>query len=210
VTTVICPICDKPLDEEEAENPRREPDEDGRVICDNCFRDKYIEHCKVCENSIEPEDQNRIILPEGDSNGLEPGIYGILQRPYYMTDCLGSFEVIKEHVVKLADIPLSYTEEGGGYICYACLETIRNHVKKGGVTTMKRNIPKEDYIQESFEKIEENLATLDLKPYSKTIIELRLRAVAKKYGVTAANKLIDDLGLEYYGWKKVSWKDPEV
>ncbi len=61
---------------------------------------------------------------------------------------------------------------------------------------------KDDYLQESFEKIEGWLATLDLKPYSKTLIELRLRAVANKYGKKEANKLIDELGLEYHGWKK--------
>jgi hypothetical protein len=69
---------------------------------------------------------------------------------------------------------------------------------------MKANsrVKKEDYLQESFEKIENELQYLDIKPYSKTIIELRLRNVANRYGKTAANKLIDDLGLENYGWKK--------
>jgi len=65
-----------------------------------------------------------------------------------------------------------------------------------------RSTKKDDYIQESFEKIEQCLETLDIKPYSKTIIELRLRAVAKKYGNAAANKLIEDLNLESHGWKK--------
>lgn len=62
---------------------------------------------------------------------------------------------------------------------------------------------KEDYLQESYEKIEECLSTLDLKPYSETIITIRLRAVAQKISHAAANKLIDDLGLEYYGYHKV-------
>ena len=61
---------------------------------------------------------------------------------------------------------------------------------------------KEDYLQDSFEKIESEIPYIDLKPYSKTIIECRLRAVAHKYGKSTANKLIDDLGLEYIGWKK--------
>jgi hypothetical protein len=71
------------------------------------------------------------------------------------------------------------------------------------MTKIKNKTSKEeDYLQESFEKIEVLLETLDLKPYSKTLIELRLRAVARKYGKPAANKLIEDLGLEYHGWKK--------
>lgn len=67
---------------------------------------------------------------------------------------------------------------------------------------MKKQLNKEEYLQESYERIEQCLETLDLKPYSKTLIELRLRAVADKYGKKEANKLIDDLGLEYHGWKK--------
>lgn len=61
---------------------------------------------------------------------------------------------------------------------------------------------KEDYMQDSFERIERELEFLDIKPYSKNIIEARLRGAAQKYGKTAANQLIDDMGLQYYGWKK--------
>lgn len=61
---------------------------------------------------------------------------------------------------------------------------------------------KEAYLQEKFEKIEAELEYLDIKPYSKNIIEACLRATAQKYGVAAANKLIDDLGLKHYGWRK--------
>jgi hypothetical protein len=62
---------------------------------------------------------------------------------------------------------------------------------------------KDDYYQESYEKIEDCLATLDLKPYSGTLIGCRLRAVAAKLGNKEANRLIDDLGLEHYGYHKV-------
>lgn len=57
----------------------------------------------------------------------------------------------------------------------------------------------EEYYQESYEKIESCLETLDLKPYSSTLINLRLRIVADKLGKAKANQLIDDLGLEEYG-----------
>lgn len=70
-----------------------------------------------------------------------------------------------------------------------------------------RMTKKEGYLQESYEQIEQELEYLDIKPYSKNIIESRLRAVAHKYGYAEANKLIDDLGLQYYGWKKERIKD---
>ena len=67
---------------------------------------------------------------------------------------------------------------------------------------MKRKVNKEDYLSESYERIENELEYIDIKPYSKTIIECRLRAIAEKFGKTTANKVIEDMGLEAYGWHK--------
>lgn len=61
---------------------------------------------------------------------------------------------------------------------------------------------KEEIYQDAFERIESELEYLDIKPFSKNIIELRLRSVANKCGKKMANALIDDLCLEAYGWKK--------
>jgi hypothetical protein len=61
----------------------------------------------------------------------------------------------------------------------------------------------DDYYQDSYEKIEMCLETIDVKPYSETIIGCRLRSVAEKLGNKEANRLIDDLGLESYGYHKV-------
>jgi hypothetical protein len=63
-------------------------------------------------------------------------------------------------------------------------------------------VSKEDYYQDSYEKIEDCLATLDLDPYSGILIGIRLRCVANHLGKSSANKLIDDFGLEHYGYHK--------
>ena len=60
-----------------------------------------------------------------------------------------------------------------------------------------------DIIQEAYEKIEEWIETLDVKPYSSNLIGLRLASVARHCGNDAANNLIDELGLEQHGWKKI-------
>jgi hypothetical protein len=60
---------------------------------------------------------------------------------------------------------------------------------------------KEEIYQDAYEVIECNLETLDLKPYSSTIINLRLRSVANKLGKNKADDLIREFGLEQYGWK---------
>jgi len=64
------------------------------------------------------------------------------------------------------------------------------------------NKTKEEIYQDAYEKIEECLETLDLKPYSAIIINLRLASVGDKLGYSEANRLIDELGLQYYGWEK--------
>ncbi len=60
----------------------------------------------------------------------------------------------------------------------------------------------DEYYQESYEKIESCLETIDVKPFSDTLIGIKLRIVADKLGKEKANQLIDELGLESYGWKK--------
>lgn len=60
---------------------------------------------------------------------------------------------------------------------------------------------KEEIYQDAYEVIEQNLETLDLKPYSATIINLRLRSVANRIGKEKADELITELGLEQYGWE---------
>lgn len=128
----ICPICDEPLNEEELESSRKEPIGEHRVICDECYRDHYEEPCIVCEELMEYEDQKYIILPNGDSRGIDPGIYKILKNPFYLSDCLGSFEVIREHVKKLATVPESIKVDEGGFICPRCLKQNRVINPDGG------------------------------------------------------------------------------
>jgi hypothetical protein len=57
-------------------------------------------------------------------------------------------------------------------------------------------------IQEAYEDIEEYLSTIDTKEYSHNLITITLRIVAKDHGYDAANKIVDDMGLESYGYHK--------
>ena len=60
---------------------------------------------------------------------------------------------------------------------------------------------KEGIYQDAYEVIEHNLETLDLKPYSANIINLRLASVARKLGKTKADELIKEFGLDHLGWR---------
>ena len=59
----------------------------------------------------------------------------------------------------------------------------------------------EEIYMDAYEIIEQNLETLDLKPYSSNIISLRLASVARKLGKSKADDLIKEFGLEQLGWK---------
>jgi len=66
---------------------------------------------------------------------------------------------------------------------------------------------KEEIVQEAYEKIEQWVETIDVRPYSSTLIGLRLASVARHCGNDAANNLIDEFGLEQKGWKKIVAED---
>ena len=53
------------------------------------------------------------------------------------------------------------------------------------------------------EIIEREAPFVNIKPYSHNIIGLALSAIAKNYGNSAANDLIDEFDLESLGWRKV-------
>ena len=46
------------------------------------------------------------------------------------------------------------------------------------------------------------LETIDIAPYSANLISIRLRIVANKLGNSAANRLIEELSLDKYGYHK--------
>jgi hypothetical protein len=61
----------------------------------------------------------------------------------------------------------------------------------------------QDNLQDWVEGIKSEIEFVGLKPYSHNIIQISLTAIANDFGITAANKVIDDLELESLGWKKI-------
>lgn len=51
-------------------------------------------------------------------------------------------------------------------------------------------------------RIRLEIANIDNKPYSDAIISVQLEAARHYFGETAKNGIIDDLGLEKFGWHK--------
>jgi len=52
------------------------------------------------------------------------------------------------------------------------------------------------------ERILEEMYYVDVKPYSHNIISLSLSAIARGWGKSMANKIVEEFGLETLGWSK--------
>lgn len=57
-------------------------------------------------------------------------------------------------------------------------------------------------IDEIKEKIELELESIDRKPYSDTIISIQLEAADRCFGHEVKDQLIEEFGLDKYGWQK--------
>ena len=57
----LCTDCGSTLEPDEEESPRR--NEDGNIVCDQCFDDHYQHLCPICEEHFY-EDFNQEISPK--------------------------------------------------------------------------------------------------------------------------------------------------
>ena len=78
-----CTYCGEELDDEEAANP--EKDADGDVMCDQCYDEKYRDHCDRCGEKVEKtelgSEPGRLIAVWDETSGnledLQPGYYRV-------------------------------------------------------------------------------------------------------------------------------------
>lgn len=99
-----CDNCGKSIFElEDFPNLRR-----GEVICEDCWKDKYMLTCPICEEYFEkarkPKDEVIIISKESIDEyqmGVKPGFYQIKEWPYYRANCVTGFDFLFESAIKL-------------------------------------------------------------------------------------------------------------
>lgn len=79
----------------------------GEVLCENCYKDKYMLTCPVCEEyfykALKPKDEIVIISKEAVKEydlGVKPGFHQVLKWPYYRASCLG-FDFLFTDAIKL-------------------------------------------------------------------------------------------------------------
>ena len=134
VTT--CWVCSEKLNEEEVECPSK--DENGDVICDECYREHYEQECPICceyvhNDDIDPDIGSVIGIWEdapGSGETLEPGYYRVLRMPFFMDGMIGSGSFFSSSLEKIAILDedgLRAAKEAGamaGPICKECQGTI--------------------------------------------------------------------------------------
>jgi hypothetical protein len=129
----LCDDCGNELDDEELSNPRTE--EDGCIICDRCYSDKYESYCPICENYYDnpklPEETFMAISKEAAKEvGVIPGIYQVIQYPVTFGSIFGVESIYTENIklLKACDIDsimqkLQFHNKkhiGGSEICPDC------------------------------------------------------------------------------------------
>lgn len=132
-----CDQCGKSIFEiEDFPNLKR-----GEVLCEHCYRDKYMLDCPICEEyfykALKPKDEVIIISKEAVKEyGMEvkPGFHQILEWPYYRANCVTGFDYLftgSIRLIKEVDInsmlyklhPHNGKEKvGAGECCHDCMK----------------------------------------------------------------------------------------
>ena len=131
-----CSICGKELDSEEIESPRK--DKAGRIICDECFDDKYTHHCPICEEHFD-EDFTKKISPKyllisdcaAEAMYINSGIYEITKYPFFREGMI-EISMIETALDRIAHLPKDFDEdEFFSDIFYVCEECGKKQLTAG-------------------------------------------------------------------------------
>jgi hypothetical protein len=93
--TPTCTRCGDELPEEEASDP--DTDEDGDVICSDCWRERFMDLCVRCDETVmkteleaKPGELIAIWMDVGDDD-LLPGYYRVKEWPFYADGMIEGF-----------------------------------------------------------------------------------------------------------------------
>lgn len=119
LTETACTCCGSDLDRDELESPNL--DGDGDPICDQCYHDKYEFTCCCCEEYGDVKDQHKMLVVFEKIGGVQPGIYGIVEFPYYTQGLIGSGWLHLSSLKRIGDV--NPDMDGNGYPCgHLCAE----------------------------------------------------------------------------------------
>ena len=122
-----CTWCEKQLDSEEKENPRKS--EDDEIICDSCYEDKYQDRCGYCTEIVDKTELNHFAITQNIVENMfnipdGTGIYKPLRRPFYYGSILQDEAFFIGAIEKVTELPEDCTDEYGRWICDMCMGKI--------------------------------------------------------------------------------------
>lgn len=135
-----CTYCGEALDDEEAASPQK--DNDGDVMCDQCWSDKYEDVCQRCgeyrlKTDLKTEPGNLIAAwmeAPGSPDDLTPGYYRVKTWPIFVDYMIGGhmYSDALERVADLDKKGLRGAAEAHtccGPLCGSCMVEIEERIK---------------------------------------------------------------------------------
>ena len=119
------------------------------VLCEECYNEKYMETCSICEENYDISDGNTdiIVINEelGKTLSYTPGIYKILEYPFFYGDMIFGFEGFYPNAIELVtpirineykkiNVGKGFEEVSSGHICPDC---INRFTKTSGWATLE-------------------------------------------------------------------------
>ena len=104
-----CTYCGNELDDEETANP--EKDEDGDVMCDQCYDENFRDYCDRCGEKVEKtglgSEPGHLIAvwveTQGNPEDLKPGYYRVKEWPFYADGMIEGY-MISHNLERVADL----------------------------------------------------------------------------------------------------------
>jgi DNA-directed RNA polymerase subunit RPC12/RpoP len=121
--------------------------EDDEIMCEECYDENYRETCPICEESYDTKDfvNDFFVLNEeaAKETKKQPGIYRILERPFFFGNIVSGFESFFDSAIKL-EIPLRINEYKKIKIDEGCCEVISDNIC---TECAEKFLRKENYIK---------------------------------------------------------------
>jgi len=120
-TSYFCTQCEDNFELNEGEEPYR--DDDTQIICDDCHREFYEFECCFCADYTDQINQHNMIVVFEDVHDVTPGIYEIIDKPYYWSAMIDA-GFFSHALVRIGDVPKEYEGIGypSGHLCMHCQE----------------------------------------------------------------------------------------
>jgi len=115
-----CIYCGGELEDEELDSPYK--NEDGDLLCDDCYSFWNEYECSLCGYNVTIIDNLDYIIVTRDlaeAQKMQPGIYRILANPWY-SSTISPICLMQDNLQQVADFPEGAWVDITDYVCTQC------------------------------------------------------------------------------------------